>query len=248
MENHQAKSECNDIRIQEYCRTRDLSLRNELVDEYLYIAKIAAKKFAGRGVEYDDLLQTATLALIKALERYDHTRNVMFSTFASPCVIGEIKNYFRDKSRSIRLPRRNGELLKQVEKVVDSLAAELGAQPKPGQVAERMNISVELVHELMEARSRSYVVSLDDPIGESDDSGWSISDTMGTEEAAYSIVEDKDFFNRIMDDLSIPEQQFIKQRYINGNSQKEIALAMNVSQMYVSRMEKKLIERLRKYL
>jgi len=99
--------------LRKYCETRDIKLRNELVDHYLYIAEIIAKKFANRGVEYDDLFQVASLALIKALERYDIAKGYKFSSFATPTIIGEIKNYFRDKSRIIRLPRKENEMIKK---------------------------------------------------------------------------------------------------------------------------------------
>ena len=102
--------------LEEYCRTRDRELRNQLVGEYLYIAEICARRFAGRGVEYDDLRQIASLALIKALERFDCSKGVEFSTFATPTVVGEVKNYFRDRLRLVRLPRRSVELAQKAER------------------------------------------------------------------------------------------------------------------------------------
>ena len=94
----------------EYRRTRDVALRNEIVERYLYIAAVLAKKFVGRGVDYDDLYQVASLALIKGVERFDETLGLQFSTYITPTITGEIKNYFRDHSRLVHLPRKVSEL------------------------------------------------------------------------------------------------------------------------------------------
>ena len=98
-----------------YTKNHDVEIRNILIERYLYIAEIAAKKFAGRGVDYEDLFQVASLALGKAIERFEPEREIKFSSYATPSLIGEIKNYFRDSSRVMRLPRRDTEQLKKIK-------------------------------------------------------------------------------------------------------------------------------------
>lgn len=236
-----------DALLQQYCRTRDVSLRNELLSRYSYIAQIAAKKFSSRGVEFEDLQQTAVLALLKALERFDCTRDIKFSTFATPCVIGEIKNYFRDKSRIVRLPRRNSEMLRQMEQATDELVGELGDQPKAWQIAEKMGVSVETVHELMEIRSRLRILSLDTPVS-GEDGDWSIEDTIGQEDPSYLDVENQDLLKKVFQELSPREQALLSDRYLKGKSQRTLAQELGVSQMYISRLERRVLEKVRRYL
>ena len=104
---------------QKYRETGDVSVRNEIVEKYLYIASVLAKKFVGRGVEYDDLYQVAALALIKGVERFDESKGLQFSTFITPTITGEIKNYFRDRSRLVHLPRRVSELRVNLKRASD---------------------------------------------------------------------------------------------------------------------------------
>lgn len=230
-----------------YCRTRDIELRNQLLDHYSYIAKIAAKKFAGRGVEYDDLFQIASLALLKALERYDCSRNIQFGSFATPSVIGEIKNYFRDKSRLIRLPRRQSELLKQLRETQQKLTAENGHAPSSEELAASMGISVELVYELLETGYSVQPVSLDGVLN-AEEGDASISDFIGVEATEYGQIEDADFLKRSLAQLSDMEHDILKARFLQGKSQRQVAEDLGVSQMYVSRLERKTLAKLREKL
>ena len=148
--------------LSEYCRTRDRKLRNSLVEEYMYIAEISARRFSGRGVEYDDLLQVASLALIKALERFDCSKGVEFTSFATPSVVGEVKNYFRDKLRLVRLPRRSTEIMRRAELARERLGHELGRNPTPAEIARALKLPVEVVLEAMESHTAGFSVSLDD--------------------------------------------------------------------------------------
>jgi RNA polymerase sigma-B factor len=145
------KDQHEDSLLAEYCRTRDVDLRNQLVGKYLYIAEIIAKKFTNRGIEYDDLYQVASLALLKALERYDITKGFKFSSFATPTIVGEIKNYFRDKSRIIRLPRKESEYIKKIENAKNYLLNQFGRSPTPEEIGEYLGITSEQVLELMES-------------------------------------------------------------------------------------------------
>jgi RNA polymerase sigma-B factor len=114
----------------QYKETGDIAIRNQIAEEYLYIADILAKKFVGRGVDYDDLKQVAALALVKGIDRFDPSLGMQFTTFITPTITGEIKNYFRDKSRAVKLPRRLGEINSAVKKYIAQYQAETGAKPE----------------------------------------------------------------------------------------------------------------------
>ncbi|MGI6570386.1 MAG: sigma-70 family RNA polymerase sigma factor [Caldicoprobacterales bacterium] len=223
-----------------------MELRNQLVGKYLYIAEIIAKKFTNRGIEYDDLYQVASLALIKALERYDITKGYKFSSFATPTIVGEIKNYFRDKSRLIRLPRKESEYIKKIENAKSHLSNKLGRSPTPDEIAEYLGITSEQVLELMESSYTTKTASLDfyiDNDGETD-----LMAVIGREEKNYGLIEDQDFIQRVMSTLDDQERQVITERFYKGRSQREISEEMGVSQMYISRMERRILERFRRYL
>lgn len=231
----------------EYCKSRDITLRNELLNHYLFIAEIAAKKFVGRGVDYDDLLQVASLALIRALERYDCKRNVKFGSFATPSVIGEIKNYFRDRSRSIRLPRRATELLKKLYEVQELLTIRMDRPPRPDEIAREMDVPVETVYELMEVKASSQILSLDETV-QGQDGERSLADLIGTESEEYISIENADFLKRSLSQLTEEERGVLIERYVNHKSQRSIAEDLGVSQMYVSRLERRVLTKLREKL
>lgn len=123
--------------LREYATTGNTAIRDRVVEAHLYIASIIARRFSGRGVEYDDLFQVASLSLLKSIERFDPERGVKFASFVTPTMVGEVKNYFRDRSRLIRLPRRGSELVRALETAKDALQLELQRQPTAEELAER---------------------------------------------------------------------------------------------------------------
>lgn len=240
------KKDSDELLFEEYLRTKDVDIRNQLVTKYLYIAEIISKKFLNRGVEYDDLFQVASLALIKAIDRFDIKKGYKFSSFATPTIIGEIKNYFRDKSRIIRMPRKESEYLKKIDNARTTLSNKLGRTPKPEEIAEYLDISTEMVLELMEAGNKMKIASLDffiDSDGETD-----LMAVVGEEEKNYKQIEDRDFVERAMGLLNDQEKKVIYERFYNRKSQREVSEELGVSQMYISRLERKIISRLGRYL
>lgn len=229
--------------LDEYCRTRDRELRNQLVNEYLYIAEISARRFSGRGVEYDDLRQIASLALIKALERFDCSKGVEFATFATPSVVGEVKNYFRDRLRLVRLPRRAVELAQRAEQTREKLGHSLGRNPTAAEIAKEMKLPLEMVVEAMESRMVGYGVSLDETVGE--DGEQSVSDRLGAIDPALEGVEMSDYLRRELDKLGEVERKVIIARFVGERSQRDVASELNVSQMYISRLERRVLGRMR---
>lgn len=224
-----------------YLQTGDVALRNRIVEKYLYIAAVIAKKFAGRGVEYDDLYQVAALALIKGVDRFDPSKGIKFSTFITPTVTGEIKNYFRDRSRLVHLPRKVAELRTAIRRVSEEFSKENGRTPTACEIARTLNVSEEEVVRCAEAGG---VVSLDCPAD--DENGASFHDVIPEEgENEFEKWETRDAVESALGTLSEAERMLVRLRFGQELSQTETARRMNVSQMYVSRMERKVLAKLK---
>ncbi len=226
---------------EQYRASRSTALRNKIVEKYLYIAAVIARKFVGRGVEYDDLYQVASLALMKGVERYDPDKGVKFSTFITPTVTGEIKNYFRDRTRLVHIPRRVNEQRIVLHKEAEAFTAETGRSPSAKELAARAGLSEEEVVNAMEA---GRVVSLDRPAA--DDENASFYDVLPAQnDGTIENIENRDEMEAAMKSLSASERTLIKLRYEEELSQTETAKRLGVSQMYVSRLERKILAKLR---
>ena len=226
-----------------YAENHDVEIRNILIERYLYIAEIAAKKFAGRGVDYEDLFQVASLALVKAIERFEPEREIKFSSYATPSLIGEIKNYFRDSSRVMRLPRRDTEQLKKIKLYTQEYMARNGKKPSPKEIADEMGLSVERILEVLEMQQADNILSLDSALA-ADSENFSLGNILGQEDASSEHVENHDFINYCMSLLNDTEKKIIEQRYLGNKTQKQVADMLHVSQMQVSRMERKILNKL----
>ena len=229
-----------------YKESGDVRLRNEIAEKYLYIADILAKKFVGRGVEYDDLKQVAAFALIRGIDRFDPDLGMQFTTFITPTITGEIKNYFRDKSRMIKLPRRLGELSVAVRNFSSEYESKNGVKPNVPTIADGLGISEEDVVRALEVGG---TVSLDGMAGSDEEDGdKSLYSLLSSGEEGYEAFETKETLRAAMSDFSPTEQALIKYRYMDELSQSETARRLGVSQMFVSRMERKLLGRLKESL
>ena len=235
-----ASPESADRLLEAYARDPSPQLRDAIVEAHLYIAQIIARKFSGRGVDYDDLYQVAALALFKAVDRFDIARGIRFASFATPSMVGEVRNYFRDKSRAVRLPRRGAELLRAIERATDALAQRLQRMPRSDELAEALGVSEDAVLEALEAGG-SVAVSLDAAPQDGED-GPSLDAFLGMEDAGYSRFERADAIRRAMDALDDRQREVIRLRYFENLSQREIAARLNVSQMTVSREERRALE------
>jgi RNA polymerase sigma-B factor len=229
-----------------YIDTKDVKYRNEIASMYFHLAEFLSRKFIGRGVEFDDIYQVACMALIKAVERFSPDKGVKFISFATPTILGEIKRFFRDKSSAIKIPRRLYEAKQGLNKAKDELTQKLSRVPRADEIAEYMGISVETVLEIIEAGSSNIVRSLDQTIYEDNDS--ELGDTLGYDEKTYEMIENRDFLNKTLKSFNDIEREFIALRYIQNKTQKQIAEKFGVSQMYVSRMERKILDKFRTLL
>lgn len=230
----------------EYKRTHDIALRNKLVEQYLYIAEILAKKFSGRGVEYDDLYQVASEALISGVEKFDPDLGNRFTTYITPTITGVIKNYFRDYSRAVRLPRRIYAVAAKAREATDEFFRKNGVKPTVRQLAKILNCEEELVIEALECRAP---VSLDATVKSNNDAEESpLYEVISDGGNAFESFEDNEALRTEIQKLDATEQKVVTLRFIDGKSQSEVGKILGVSQMFVSRAEKKIVEKLREAL
>jgi len=230
-----------------YKETGDIALRNQIAEKYLYIADILAKKFVGRGVEYDDLKQVASYALLRGIDRFDPSLGMQFTTFITPTITGEIKNYFRDKSRVVKLPRRLAEISSAVKKFSAEYEAEHGAKPSVKLIAQSLAFSEE---EVVKALEVGGTVSLDSMASNDEESEKSLYALLADGEDKYERFETRETLLAAMRDFSPLEKKVIECRFVKGLSQSETArrLGTDVSQMFVSRLERKLLAKLKERL
>ncbi len=232
---------------EEYNKTRDPELREKLIEDNLYIAEILAKKYYGRGIDYDDIYQVASIGLIYAVDRYDPSKGFEFSSFATPTIIGEIKKYFRDKGWTIRVPRRIQELSKKINNARVYLAQNLQKAPTVSDIAEYLNTTEEEVLEAIEASRVYQPQSLDISYeSQSDDKEVNLADIIGQDEEYFEKIEMNDLMESLFKNLNEVEKTILVERYFNRKTQVAIAEQLNISQMTVSRIEKKVLERLEK--
>ena len=231
--------------LRQYKETGDIRIRNEIAEKYLYIADIIAKKFVGRGVDFDDLKQVASLALLRGIERFDPDLGMQFTTFITPTITGEIKNYFRDKSRMIKLPRRLGEITANVKKFATEYEAVHGVKPNVKKIAEGLSLSEE---EVVRALEVGNPISLDTAMVGKDEDRESLYELVPDEDDSYERVELKETLRVAMEHFSDTESALIRYRFEEGLSQTETAKRLGVSQMFVSRMERKLLAKLKESL
>lgn len=224
-----------------YKETGDIAVRNQIAEHYLYIADILAKKFVGRGVEYDDLVQVARLALIRGIDRFDLDLGMQFTTFITPTITGEIKNYFRDKSRMVKIPRKLSELCMAVKKFSSEYEAENGEKPSVRMIAQALKVSEENIVQALEVGG---TLSLDAEVyGE--DGETTLHNTLTNGEDDYEAFETEEAIKSALRECTEKERLIIKYRYKDGLSQSETANRLGVSQMFVSRLERKVLEKLK---
>jgi len=219
-------------RLAEFANTRDERLRRELVEAHLGLAHQLARRFANRGESDDDLVQVASVALVKSVDRFDPERGVEFSTFATRTVIGELKRHFRDKGWAIRAPRRIQELYLELGHVTESLSQELGRPPTVSEMADATGVSEEAVLEALEAGQSYRASSIDAP----DRSDRAIASRLGALDIGYDGAEDRMLLVRALSRLPERERAIVNLRFVEGLTQSESASQIGLSQMHVSRL------------
>jgi len=225
----------------EFARTGDQALRDRIVENHLGLAHQMARRFANRGEPHDDLVQVASLALVKALDRFDPDRGVRFSTFAVRCILGELKRHFRDRGWAVKAPRRVQELYLELGHDIDRLVQELGRAPTVAELAEATRASEHDVLEALEAGRGYRSSSLDVP----DPDGQPLVESIGSIDEDLASVEDKSVLSVALQDLSEKDRLILQLRFVEGLTQSEIASRFGVSQMQISRLLAASLQRLR---
>ena len=219
--------------------------REQLVERFLPLARQLARRYQRGGEQLDDLIQVASLGLLKAIDRFDPARETAFSSFAVPTILGELKRHFRDKGWSVRVPRDLQEMAVRVDRIADEMSRELGRAPTPAEIAKRVGATLEQVLEAREASAAYRAVSLDRPRAENDEEGDPYADAFGIEDPGFGLAEDSATVERLMQVLSEREREVLRLRFEEDLTQSEIGQRVGVSQMHVSRLIRQSITRLR---
>lgn len=231
---------------QEYKKHPTTELRNEIVEANLYMVDILIKKYLGKGVDYEDLYQVGSLALVSAVERFDPDKGFEFSTFATPTILGEIKKYFRDKQWSLKVPRRLKEIAAKVQEAKESLATKLSRQPTVKEIAEETGIDEEQIIEALDSSKAYSAYSLDQSFDEEGDDGDALFERYTAfEEVGYTRVELMEIINKVVSEMKEQERKIFTERFLKDRSQSDIARELGVSQMTVSRAEKAMVGKFR---
>ena len=222
---------------------RRAALRERTIEAWLPLARHLAGRYAGRGESADDLFQTATVGLIKAVDRFDPTFGVDFAGYAIPTVIGEIKRHFRDRTWAIRVPRRLQELRLAITAANSTLTHTLGRSPTVADVAAHLEITEEEVLEGLEGARAYSATSLSTPI--TADGGSELSDTLGGEDHEFELAETRIALGPALATLDARDQRILSLRFYGNLTQTEIAEQLGISQMHVSRLISRALVKLR---
>jgi RNA polymerase sigma-B factor len=230
-----------------YRRTGDRDARNRIVEAHRDVAEYYLKRYARRGVEADDLRQVALLAIVRAVDRFDPAHGVEFSTFASRTVEGEFKRYFRDRTWTVRPPRRAQELHLELRRAEEELAQRLGRSPTVAELAREVGDSIDHVLEALEAGVAHQGASLDQAPGASDDSDAAVlaDRVLATHEQGYGRVDQAIVLQDVLAELDERDRTIIKMRFFENRTQEAIAQEMGVSQSYLSRILRRVLLDLR---
>ena len=231
-------------RFVEFARTRDPRLRDELIGSHLDLAGHVARRFLNRGEPYDDLFQVASLALIKAVDRFDPEVGVKFSTFAVKYIVGELKRHFRDRGWAVRAPRRIQELYLELGHLTEELSQELGRSPTVAELSAAAGRSEEDVLEATEAGRNYRTSSLDAPVA----GGLTLGSGLAEVDRNLFLVEDRSVLAKAMARLSERDQVILRMRFVDGLTQSEIAARVGLSQMQISRLLTANVEMLRAFV
>lgn len=226
---------------------RRQALRAELIARCLPLAEHIARKFSGRGENFDDLLQVARLGLVQAVDRFDVSRGSSFLSFAVPTIMGEVRRHFRDNTWSVRVPRRTKEIQLSIGATVEQLSQRLGRMPRAREIAEELGVDVVEVTQALIAGNAYQSSSLDavQAEGDSDNAPLPLLNSLGAEEHSYHLVEDFMAVRPLIEKLPERERQVLVMRFFENQTQSQIAERLGVSQMHVSRILAKTLNSLR---
>ena len=228
--------------LEKFAQSRSTEIRDLLFEAFFPLAKSIAKRFTGRGVELEDLHQVAGMALVKALTRFEPERGYRFVTYAVPTIAGDVRNYVRDKGGAMRMPRDARQKLQRMRQEQERFSQTYFREPTAKELAVALEIAPEELLLLLSLREQSEVSSLDASAG---DDGTEFSAFLGEREAGYDRAEDSEWMRWVYSKVNDVERELLRLRYQEQMGQRETAKHLGVSQMQVSRMERRILARLR---
>ena len=231
--------------VYELFRDRETAgVRDELIERYIPLAESLARRYQHSGQPLDDLVQIASIGLLKAVDRFDSDRGVTFESYAIPTILGELKRYHRDQGWSVRMPRRLQEHTLLIKDAVPALSQDLGRSPTISEIARHAQLSEEEVLEAMDAQDAYASISLDAPMDEDSDSS-TLSDRLATDVEEYAIAEEWAEFEPHLNALPDRERKILVLRFFRDWTQSQIAEELGISQMHVSRLLSQTLQKLR---
>ncbi len=231
--------------LRRYHEGGDVEARERLIEQYLPLVRSLARRYSYRGEQLEDLVQVGCIGLIKAIDRFDIERGVELTTYATPNIIGEIKRHFRDKGWSVRVPRGLQELNVQLTRLIEQLTVQLGRSPTIAELAKAAGVEEEDVLEALESGRAYSSLSLSSGGGHDDEGELDPLESIGTEEHQYQVSEDRAVLEpgfRVLDDR---ERTILHLRFFKGLTQSQIAAHVGISQMHVSRLIRRSLEKIR---
>jgi RNA polymerase sigma-B factor len=220
---------------------KDRLARDELVERMLPLARSLARRYVNKGEPLDDLEQVASVGLLKAIDRFDLGRDVRFATFAVPTIAGEIKRHFRDRGWMLRVPREVQELHARLARAREAFTHDRGRSPTVDELAAAARASTEQVVEALSASDAYRMMSLDEPIAD----GAGPLDALGMPDEGFERTEQRLMLRRGFDELAPREREILRLRFFEGLTQREIADAVGISQMHVSRLIRRSVDSMR---
>ena len=233
------------ILLRRYHEDGDLQAREQLIEQYMSLVRSLARRYSYRGEQLEDLVQIGAIGLIKAIDRFDLERGVELTTYATPNIIGEIKRHFRDKGWSVRVPRGLQELNVQLSKLVEQLTVQLSRSPTIPELAKAAGVEEEEVLEALESGRAYTSLSLSVGGGGGDDDDLDPLESLGTEEHQYEVSEDRAVLAPGFKALDERERKILQLRFFEGLTQSQIAQQVGISQMHVSRLIRRSLEKIR---
>jgi RNA polymerase sigma-B factor len=227
-----------------YHRDNDLAAREELAERFMPLARELAQRYRHTDEPLDDLIQVACLGLVKAIDRFEPGRGSRFMSYAVPTILGELKRHFRDKGWALHVPRDLQERALAVARARETLSKKLGRSARPKEVAEALSCTIEQVLEASEAAIAYDTTSLDAPVARSEDEGAALGDTLGSIDQGYEFVELTGSIAESFRELPDREREIVRLRFAEDLTQREIGERVGISQMHVSRLLRRALERL----
>ncbi|HEX5172973.1 MAG TPA: SigB/SigF/SigG family RNA polymerase sigma factor [Gaiellaceae bacterium] len=233
------------ILLRRYHEDGDLRAREQLIEQYMSLVRSLARRYSYRGEQLEDLVQIGAIGLIKAIDRFDLERGVELTTYATPNIVGEIKRHFRDKGWSVRVPRGLQELNVQLSRLVEQLTVQLSRSPTIPELAKAAGVEEEQVLEALESGRAYTSLSLSVGGGGGDDDDLDPLESLGTEEHQYEVSEDRAVLAPGFKALDERERKILQLRFFEGLTQSQIAQQVGISQMHVSRLIRRSLEKIR---